>query len=216
MPFEHELKNAYIGEYWSPNANTIAYFPFEEDQLDHSWNWLTINNTLTKETIGYSLTQAMSNTFVANSTFIKFVWCWYIVNSINSSSYALGILWTTNLGGSVYYAWNPTSSQRNKILTYQWSNFSVVWNTDWMSYYNWHYLAFSFYNWVLYVCKDWVVTVQYNWTPYDYWDCNIGLMQKWSWVNFKITYSNLIAESEWWSEEEIVNYYNKTKSTYWL
>jgi hypothetical protein len=33
---ETELKNAYIGEYWSPNANTIAYFPFKDDILDQT------------------------------------------------------------------------------------------------------------------------------------------------------------------------------------
>lgn len=209
--------NVYIyTDQWTPWKNTIAYFPFENDQLDHSWNWLTINNTLNKETIGYSLTQDMSNTHVANSTFIKFVWCWYIVNSINNNSYPVGILWTNNLGASVYYIWNGYSSQRNKILTYQWSDFTVVWSTEWMSYYNWHYLAFSFYNWVLYVCKDWVVTVQYKWTPDPYSGCNIGLMQKWSWVNFKVTYSNLIVESEWWTQQQITAYYNQTKSLYWI
>lgn len=201
---------------WKPWSNTIAYFPFENDQLDHSWNWLTINNTLNKETIGYSLTQAMSNTAVINSTFVKFLWCWYIVNSISNTSLPLGILWPVNLGSSIYYAWSKNSSQRNKILTYQWSNWTVVWNTEWMSYNNWHYLAFSFYNWVLYVCRDWVVSVQYNGTPYQYSDNNFVLMQKWSWINFKVTYSNLIAESEWWSSENMTSYYNQTKSNYWL
>ena len=36
---QKELKNAYIGEVWTPTSNTIAYFPFTDNQLDEMGNY---------------------------------------------------------------------------------------------------------------------------------------------------------------------------------
>ena len=43
--YEKEMKNAYIGEVWTPWANTIAYYPLKEDTNDYSGNNRNLTNT---------------------------------------------------------------------------------------------------------------------------------------------------------------------------
>ena len=213
MSFQHELLNAYIGAIWEVNANTLAYFPFTEDQLDHSGNWNTINKTLTKETIGYSTSNSGGNcgcnTITSN---INFFWAWYKINSINTST-IVWMLSINHLWGTVYRPWHSSSSIRGKIQTYSWSGFTVVWETSWMSTSWWHYLAYSYYNGTLYLCKDGEVSSYYTWTLYDYWT-SITLCQFGGWASANITFSEVIAESAWWDTEKMVDYYNRTKWNY--
>ena len=56
----------------TPWANTIAYFPFKDDILDHSWNGTSLTNTqyFSKDTIGYnwSHSQWQSWSYIAPNT----------------------------------------------------------------------------------------------------------------------------------------------------
>jgi hypothetical protein len=98
---EHELKNAYIGEYRLPWDKILWYYPLEIDANDYSWKW---NNATWVWTASY--TTAWDKTaahFSWNDNYIDtriVAWSWPITiaclfyhETVSSSSYET-VMWT--------------------------------------------------------------------------------------------------------------------------
>lgn len=210
-----EMKNAYIGEVWTPWSNTIAYFPLAEDQLDKSWNWYILTTAGTKQTIWYQFSwsdiQINWTSDVANmmSVRIKIVsfgsWIWDSATMIR--------IW-----GAMRYNWyHITSSSNKKFQIYNSSSSSLIYssaqNTDtWNRY---HLLL-----WVSWT-TNWNYVWWINWNKVFSWTTNTNLWW-WDWLikiinnNTTLIASDLIVENRVRTDAEVLNYYNNTKSNYWL
>lgn len=217
--YEHPLKNAYIGYVWTPWANTLAYFPFNDDLLDHSWNWVTLSNTsyLSKQALGYKWQFSQGNTW--NNIYAKFTdWnakfisIWY---NVISSSWNSGIL---GLEKYWYVAYNPThwnSSISWKIVVFANSSRTIWASVAWMSFNAWHHLTIWFDGSKILISKDGEQVTLYNWSGYNFWN-GVNIVGGGNNTNLQCLVSEFICESECWSAAEISNYYNQTKSSYWL
>ena len=204
---ENKLKNAYIGEYvpFTPWANTLAYFPLAEDWLDKTGNY-TLSNTWTAQTLWRRFTaQASLNSTPSNPRTTSW---WVKIASASASwwqCWVLGIGWsyicygTDNskvynkslyiyVNANYYYSINLIDNQWHHIvLTNNWSN--IIWYVDWVAHSLWNPSIPNFWNNLVYC----------------------------SWSNtIDVTLSEFIIENKQRTAQEILNYYNNTKSNYWL
>lgn len=223
--YQHELKNAYIGEVWTPWSNTIAYYPFESNINDASWN----NRNLSMYTGSFTYETLSS---------------WKKVCRLNTSSQCNNLTVPFNRTSytvSCYVSWNTYDR------TYQLVIFDLV---SWSNYrpraYEWYYswwwkdivsgMVSTTANWVTYTQNKWyhIVTVynNNNASLYINWefivtktlsDSSTTWTLSVNWINdFRTWYrtggtiSELILEKRAWTATEILNYYNSTKSNYWL
>lgn len=213
---QKELKNAYIGEYqewWQPWANTIAYFPFKDNQND-AMGIYSLNTSLTKASIGYSFTQSGGNINISGGLqkSAKFGGIWFKVTTWTG---VIGLLGCNKLGGISYWIVHYNSAYNKKIHTYTWANWDIQATSNWNASYNqWHYYAYSLVGTTLYICKDWEVSTILSSTPYDYGTdqalCNFG-----SGTSANIEVSEWIIEDTGWTSQEMSDYYDLTKSNYW-
>lgn len=192
-----------------PWANTVAYFPFVEDTLDHSWNSTILNGSMTADTLGY---KTSSNVYFTNAN-VNFLCCWFKLNTVWGS-------WNLSLmerqkNAISYYPHHEQSQFNKKIAmfyTLDPTYYSVTSSWDISSWW-WHYIAYSYYDWKIYICKDWTTELLYNWSWAFNWN-NIYLVMFNTASSGNITYSNLIAESAWWDNQSMVDYHNQTKANY--
>lgn len=211
-----ELEAAYIGEvtWWKPWANTIVYYPFENDYADQMGNTV-LSASWTKDTIGYTFTisgnskitngNATWKTALANQVFVSY---WIKVNSYWS------ITQFPDATKDFFYDFYHTSSSYRKKWEYRPNSWSATYfwsasTTTWTRY----YFAYWYDDWKIYAYFNWeqvgsaTVGVPRTWVPRNVVSASNG-------CNFTI--SQLIGESVCRTAEEILNYYNKTKWTYWL
>jgi hypothetical protein len=204
---ETELKNAYIWEYqerWQPWANTVAYFPFSSDAIDVTGN-NTLTNSWTQNWLWWEFS-SWSN-ITTPSGIINYVNFWIQINNYWSTNNWICLYNKRWIG---YYAYQGYAHLNKKIFIWYDSNFSqeavdfapTTWTRHNISYgYDWTKTIYSI---------DGVSWTLYNWVGYDFGDSFI-VAQKW-WV----VISKLILEDICWTSEQIANYYNQTKSNYWL
>ena len=186
----------------------MAYFPFESDQLDHVGSY-SLTGNWTQTTLWYTFSVT---TNINNINWINFRWCRYKLNSVNVNK-NYNILMNTNLWYCGYTPWQAESRYRGNISVNN-SSWGIIWQTAWMSMGEWHYLAFSYINSELLVCKDWVTSVLTSQTPYNFGDNMLLLNNYGSWWSGNTTYSQLIIESVGRTAQEIADYYNQTKANY--
>lgn len=217
--FQHELKNAYIGYLREPWANTIAYFPFENDTLDHSGNSVSLEwtNYLTQATKWYSFVLSQWNTWLT-------LWVWFSDANVKFVSLRYKVLsssWNANIISmhKYWYAsyfpshWNSSLSGKINIFT---SSSWAVWaSVAWMSFNERHHLTIWYNSSSVVISKDWTTSTLYNGAWYNFWNditiCSIG--NNWN-VSFLI--SECICESEARSSDQVLAYYNSRKSKYWI
>lgn len=210
---------------WLPNKNTVAYFPFENDTLDHSWKWtiVTASWTPTKSDIWY-----------------WFSWWTYIKTTLSESSliwtlpytiimWAKWVSWTTWLTNysplytTTYYSW----------WTYSWSEWrlwssnvfytSRYWSEqpltlNWSDSTKWNLLVFVlswnsqdiYQNWQL----IWQWTASYRMSASSSFSFPSNSSD--SWRNKGTRLSNVIIENTPRTAEQVAWYYNQTKSQYWI
>lgn len=234
---EHELKNNYIGEYkaWEPWEHTLAYYPLKSDVKDYSGN--NKNGTLTwtgvYEQNWLHLQKSEYVTLpwqIATSTPTLSLW----IKVISAYNYNLPAFWQYQynqvwksffniaFNGDVQY-WTSTKISNYPIsCSYN--------NSDYWTYASWwvfgernHICAtfdwtkISVYkNWILENTKSvgWITTsnaTNYNWHINKFWGSKIG----WNW-ECECIYSEAIYENKVWTADEVLDYYNWTKSNYWL
>lgn len=215
---EHEMKNAYIGEWkwFIPWENTLVYCPFQNDIKDYSgnnistsWWWtLVYENPWVRMSEWISINETTS---LSNFT----IMCY---SKISSTSNRGTIFRRSSITSSWYYWFDveyntdgDTDCVRVEVLKYQYSN---VWKTAyfWIGVTSWHHFCFVV-NWSMwYFYVDWVLKASKNiswWTPYV-WNYNL-----WNSSSLQTVWDYII-ESKARTAQEIQDYYNNTKSNYWL
>ena len=209
---EKELKNWFIWEYVEPRtpwANTIAYFPFENDQLDSVWT-VTINATGTKETIGYRF-DITTNGTTTNLTTARFVNFWVKFGNIKSSWWPDYVDQAVTLGsGEITYNYSHTLSDFHKTISYQswvstWGHSTAIPTTSWV----WYNFAYGYDGTKIVGYLNWTKVAEITTSIY-----NTNNRKIWSYIDE--TLSNLIYETTPRTDQEVTDYYNQTKSNYWL
>jgi hypothetical protein len=226
---EHELKNAYIGEYqekWQPWANTIAYYPLDTDFNDYSWNNrnLTASNaTLTTlDWIKCTYLNSWYLRFTNSSTLISWQIRTFSIWIYKNTSYNGWLWWLNYYSNSYgdYWAWWLMINYAQGIVQF-WDGIknTTIWNLS------------TWWNNVI-VAQNWAtVKVYINWTLS--WTVS-DASTSWSWVNMnnitiwtKPSYApsdakltgyvwETIVENKTRADQEAIDYYNQIKWNYGL
>ena len=196
--------SSYFGR--RPWENTLAYFPFENDSLDHWQYWVVLSNGWTKQTLWYNF-QSESN-FSLNLNLTRFVavrinvkswrwnWTWQLV-CLHFGWMCYNINhWQTDFRNTIQF-WNWTSWRKVNTWMTQNKRFHLAWYYDWTN-------AVMFVNWV----KTNIVNSS---SYYSQVQCESLL--SWNW--YSVDLSQVILEKQPRTDEELVEYVNKTKSKYW-
>lgn len=211
--------------WWQPWANTLAYYPFDTDILDHSSNSRALTwDTWTKWTIWYTFT---SNVKIANADLpsnAKFLNFWCKINSVSQvvtwTSWVVVVWWFQQLCMSYYTFgrdayWAP-STLDNVIAAFvgnNWSFKSQSWPNDISS---WHNICL-WYDWTDTMCAiDWVRYSLNAWLNPSAVTNELYLLLVDSWMACSVELADFIVESQWWTAWEISNYYDNTKSKFWI
>jgi len=221
---QKELKNAYIGEYvewWQPWANTVAYYPLEEDVLDHSWNNRNLtNNNITfwqKDWVTAALfngTDAYASLWSQLSlgdTFTILAWYWH--NAWNN-----GMVYCQWASASLYpslWLWYWINS--SNVSVHSWTGGNNTWLTSTVGSNNWKWVlwVFVFDNGSVSLYENNVVTK--TWTlsaPWTWWEWFYVGMRRNPYHFFWWAINKLILENKVRTAQERTDYYNQTKSLY--
>ena len=210
---------------WTPWANTIAYWKYENNLNDSSWNNHTLSNynSISYSTNPYAVNLSTSNYLYFNNTDLNHDWTFntwvYLTNrNVSTAWTAIVSQWS---GGTyrvlfitmnyywVLWAWVFWSDLVGNIQTplNQWVNICVTFN------YSTKNLK-SFINWVKDI--DGTLTSSYSvpsWNFIMWWLADNPSDRNWK---IQWSLSNTILESSEWNEALPQTYYNQTKSNYWL
>lgn len=193
-----------VNEHWQPWVNTVAYFPFENDQLDAVWT-ATINATWTKETIGYRFDLTNDGT-TTNLTTARFVNYWVKFGSVKADENQ-----TPFIGyGEITYNYRHTVSEFHKTISYQswvssWGHSTEILTTSWV----WYNFAYGYDGTKVVGYLNWTKVAEITTSLYNTNNRKI-------WSHIDETLSNLIYETTPRTAEEVLDYYNYTKSNYWI
>ena len=204
---ELAMKNAYIGEYRVPWANTLAYYPFKDDTSDASGHWYTLDKAWSKQTIWYDFTSTVSigNSFPYST--VKTSMCWANIKGLTRN-------WTHQAWFLRTQPWSYLASDNSRL------------NWWFYAYYNWNryvsaprtlntrmHLVVTIV-WADLVCyKDGVQYTVTGWAGQWWYNRLLYLASNCSWT---FCVSEAIFEDKVWTQGEITDYYNSTKSKYWL
>lgn len=202
---------------FTPWANTVFYFPFESDATDHSWNWYTLSSTGTQQTVGrtFNTTVTVSKSAASwrfVSAWVKWIskWSWYTTSNDSATfdfgnvpwymCYRLADYW----GGEdeIYYAYSWPTSIGKKVWLTLWTWYHLAWgysSTDG---------AICWINWVKY-------TISTNTNYYTWWGTdNTKFFQNKGSTKASATFSDVILETALWTNQQVTDYFNATKSKY--
>ena len=224
---QKELKNAYIGEYeydYEPNANTLLYLPFTEDTQNKASSWITTTNSwVTITTFGWVDCASFnwSSTYLSTSSFS--IWdnttiIWVYNNRPESDTDAQYLFKQNN----TFYCW---------FIGYLLST-NKNWTRYWVRTSDW-YAAMGCAGWInKWIMYAWVkdgtkyTVYAFDWTTENKNETTnatdtgtwITYIWKPTWSSYYFNWymSRFIVENKAWSEQEILEYGNSTKSKYWL
>lgn len=212
---------------WKPTNNTIAYYKFENNLNDSSWN----NRNLSMATWSFSYWTLSSwikyvqtnKSAQTNSISIPYnKWVAFTLNFRLSFDSVYNTYWTSIIEIHSWWSdwiirpvhsWNSSASTRifllnNNSLTY---TPSPVWS--------WNMYTFVCdWNWIKFYVNSnliWTGSLPMPNTNNPYFKIN------WVWNNTSTTYtsqdkiSEFILEKAKWNQSDIQKHYNRTKSLYW-
>lgn len=198
--------NSITTDFWrKPWVNTVAYFPFENDQNDKYWTAL-IQWTWTKQTLWYRFnsTWKFSITNVSSSYFVCYRVNFGAKKSWTDQSITLWSCW------ELLYNYQHQQTWFNQRFSYMPSN------NNWNASTN----QFSPTQWTRYFIAFW-----YDWTKVQVYVNAVKVREITSSIynnnrrdigsNIDQTISKLIYETQMRQESDIVKFFNKTKSIYW-
>lgn len=229
---ESSPKKIYIRvdqQWWQPWANTLLYLPFVSDMNDHSWNW----NNPTSSSNAIITTLDGVNCCFLNQWRIVLPAIWAVFNSIFT------VAWWINITGTKWNGFNCimaswTYGAYNAFgLTWYYKtgqNDFGAWYCAWASVaintpsYSWgwrHFLATLDANKKLVLYMNWSeVDSTTSWTPH------INDNTVYIWVNTEVPndtsrwsycyLSDLILEDKARTAQEVSDYFDQTKSLYWI
>ena len=203
---------------WNPWVRTVAWYPFNTDYADVTWNSPT--GTQNSTLIG---SYQWVNCLNLNSSFVTISW---IDNLGNATAYTMSVwIYTTGTFVIEYYQnWSWWGSWFLSHTSQQW--YLRWWNPDDIES-NINAISGGRHH----VVQTWVV-----WWPWMWYIDKVGTTKKatltaWPYNNSTTLYlgkdaiwnqysgwfiSNLIIERRARTDMDVTNYYNQTKSIYWI
>lgn len=210
--------NGWGGWWWQPWANTVLYCPFTSNLTDQiSWN--NLSGTVTYGTIWWSTINC-----ALNSSAITWTWA----NLPQSTSARTMSMWVYYDSSDQWEAWimsywiGGTNNQIFAVVAYFWEYMLSQWWSN--SWFHWTITPWAWYQ----------ITMTYNtnneWKLYANgtlvytWNYTIGTVGNnialwdlvWNPWNQKLYwgFSNLIIENVERTAQEVLDYYDQTKSLY--
>ena len=225
----NKIQRIYIGSNlvrpanpYSPTVNTKLYYPLRFDQKDVMGN-TSISVTGNKETIGYKFSKSSSSyTITFNNSrwlWIRFFSYWVYCNTLPSNTY-VRILNTEY----AFMNFMPTdsNSSRAKNITYVMGTASSPYSSNW--YYSWSKtITLNSRNYIAYwIASNGQYIATINWSVVWSGTASWTQYHNSSWPSdligangaYAVTFSDVIGEDRVWTQQEILDYYNKTKSNY--
>ena len=210
--------------WWKPWSNTIAYYPLNwnvNDASGNGYNW-TRQWTSHYETLS-SWIQVAS--FPKDTSQVN-----YISSSLNTEPKTVSfwvkqdnyvtwssLIWMVNAENWHWQLRFTDTSWTYYIKFYWWetnlAQVSIIWS--------WTNIVLTMDNWTVNLYANWVLKWTLTWqTTSPSWTLYIG-WNRYGWNNtnkrnLEWYMSEVILESVVWTATEISNYYNATKSNYWL
>lgn len=224
---QKELKNAYIGEYRVPWANTIAYYPLTSTTTtsDMSWNNKNLTNYNNVSFWTYQWVSCASFNgssqylglwakFTLWNTYTVLSWYWHTASNVGM----VYCQWASSSLYPAFWAWRAYGSW-TKIVMHSGSWWNNTWIVSDNSSNNWKWVlwVFVFNNGTARIYENNTQTVSGSLSaPWTWWE-DFYIWMRRQWYNyFSGLISNLIIENKSRTAQEISDYYNLTKSKYWL
>ena len=195
---------------FTPWANTIAYFPLVDDQLDVTGNY-TLSLTGTQKSVGY---QFYWSELSVDWNYEKV----YFINlRVKIDTFGGGITDTgtfINMWGMRYNWYNSNSSYSKIFMMKNGNNADILSTKQSTTTWTWYNMVFgmdSSYNYKAYINWNlvWSGTAP---SIREYTNFNVLLFNH----QTQATFSQVIVESEPRTDQEVLDYFNATKSDYWL
>lgn len=204
-------------DWWTPWANTIAYYPFVNDTADQMGNITLTSPSAVQQTLWFRITGGITGT--RGVLTVNYIGWWYKPISGTSSMIAMNCIDSPAMG--YYYA--HTQSNLAQHLYAFWPSYNVNSQSAITTFGNWYHIA-----------------VSYNSTEnktYGYLNGVEYLLYNWQWSNLAqsvmitgsrpgsgsttsgnavIDVSEVILEDTARSGQQVLDYYNSTKSKYWI
>lgn len=208
---------------WIPWANTVAYYKFDWNLNDSSWNnrnltwWSTFTYWTLNTWAKYVQLATSSSSYSTNIPFSYTSYtfsCWCQCGTVSTGSSSKIYVDVHAWGWTNYF---PRILQDSSKITPVCSwirNYSIA-ATQWTWYYftvvNNSNKIYAYINWSLYYQINGYSSSSANLAINTAWD-------GWGWTSFSTNgkLSELILESDIWSSTKIIDYYNQTKWKYWL
>ena len=213
------LKNFYK-QWWQPWANTLVYYPLENDTNDHSGNSNNLTGTVSyvtsanKQVAKFSWNSHLtaSSSVVSVQTFTISFWV-----KLNSNSSEQCLVANANTDSWINITKFPNSYDIYGLYgpSRWWMNTGPVnpWSWTWV-----HYVSVFEGSNSIKTYSNWNLTDQTSISSnIAYPSVNFSLW--WSvtrWRNFDGWLSEVIIEDRLWSAQEISDYFDQTKSLYWI
>ena len=186
--------------WWKPWANTLAYYPLENDTNDATWK-TSFSWTLVKNWIWYKATALSSFDYWEVASFLNF---WVCVNAYPSWNKVICIN-----GRNWWYYPSHSWAFNQKIFSFYNSSYSWYSASFAPTTWTWHNISVWYDGSKTIYSIDGVVSDLWTnvWYSFDY---------KFLWDAMDVNLSKIIVEKECWTADEIAWYYNQTKADYWL
>lgn len=220
--YYNDTKENYLWGWWKPWANTISYYKFDWNLNDSSWNNrnLSWGSSWTFWTTAWWWTYAIFNqSWYTNKLYdIPFnsqsytVSIWYNYNQATSSSSRIA------MDFSDWSIYTPRIRQETDWKTYiwiSWNDLDYILNSIWV----WHNIVITYSANSISLYIDWSKVK--SWTSSSV-NKTISLVlgrdynQTWTTYTSRNYLGEMILESICWTSLDVANYYNQTKSNYWL
>ncbi len=208
---------------WQPWANTLLYFPLENDAIDVVNNVSLTSSWTTNYTTVGGVTSAeftQSNYLYNNSVNIIPQWdvaktfsVWAYIKWHNTSWGAILAIWGSG-AWETFWLWQYEND--NDIImsrSYSTSNRYTPTLNTWINF----VMTYDNSVWTLYV--NWQSQVTWNTTAPTSWNSFYISQHIWqtpTYYTFYWNLSNVILEDKERTAQEVSDYYNSTKSNYWL
>lgn len=206
---------------WKPWSNTIAYYKFDWNLNDSSGNNrnLSWGNVWTFWTASWWWTYAIFNqsAYINKLDSIPFNSNWYTVSmwynyNQNTTSQRIAMDYAN---GNTYFPRLRQDSDGKTYIWVSWFNTDYILNSVWA----WHNIVITVVGNSITLYIDWISvktgtssSINTNYSLILGRDYN----QTWTTYTSRNYLGETILESVWWSAQEIADYYNLTKSNYWL
>lgn len=200
-----------VSQWWTPTANTIAYYPFKSDLLDYSgnhndwtsWTWTFANNMVT------TTSNLVGNPLVTNVSMNFTLTAWIDWDKTTQTAWYVVVT-------PYWNSWWPTLCI--------WVNFSNGW-VMWAMTNTWVVPVTQTLSWIhcFHFTRDWSTFKWYidwvlQWTTTNSISLGSGELSMIWWIGsfYSVTCWNVIFEDKAWTQQEITDYFNLTKWDYWI